>query len=325
MKTLSKAPARGTAVELWPAREGRPAMLLKREDQNPTGSHKDRAAQHQVRVQAERGVSGFVLSSSGNAAIAAARAARLGGLPLYAFLSRRTPASKVRAVLSEGGVAILSRKPVNLARYVARRYGLADLRPSRCPLAVDGFEQSLGEEVAERYRSRGDFDAVFIFSSSGASLIAVARRLGSLFPAPSLHAVQAGERCAIAERFDPEPERLGAAPRTGALGGSGAERAEEAIALLQGLGGGGWIVRDDEVDRAAADLAASGLSIAREGAAAVAAAERAWALGRSERPLVILTGRAHDPEPCGEDEPGVDRLDDYLEAKAFFDREAERW
>ncbi|MDF1664984.1 MAG: hypothetical protein P1V97_24695, partial [Planctomycetota bacterium] len=88
----------------------------------------------------------------------------------------------------------------------------------------------------------------------------------------------------------------------------------------------GWIVTDAEVDEAEIELSESGRSVSREAAAAFSAAMRAVALKKVERPLVVLTGKAlDDPRPWGPDMEGVVVLNDYLECKKFFEKEAETW
>ena len=61
-------------------------LWLKREDVNPTGSHKDRGAVVQIAACIERGQQVAVISSSGNAALAAATYGRLGGVTVVALL-----------------------------------------------------------------------------------------------------------------------------------------------------------------------------------------------------------------------------------------------
>ena len=292
-------------------------MLLKREDQNPTGSHKDRAAEAQVRACREAGDGAVVLSSSGNAAIASARAGRLQGLNVYAFLSERTPASKVQAVLDHGATVLLGKKPKNLATFISRGFKLSNLRPSACDISIEGF-RSLGRELVQRWETHRDFDSVFQFSSSGSSLIAVGLELARTFPAPSLHAVQAGAVCPIAAPDD-EAARLGAAPTTGALCASKTPRSADARRLLAALGGRGWIMTDAEVDAAGAELEQSGRAVAREAAAALAAADRAIRTGAVTRPLVVLTGKAPAvTSPWRGEHPRLHRISDHKTARQFF-------
>jgi threonine dehydratase len=318
--------SRPTRVETWTRSER--TLLLKREDLNETGSHKIRAARHQVCIFHEEGAKALVLSSSGNGAKASSHAAQDVGLPVYSFLSPRTPRSKVESILAHGGRPILSDRPVNLAKYVARHFKIPNLRPSTCEHAVCGF-RSLGEEIVAALgadKSKPAFDSVFIFSSSGTSLLGIAQELSKVDGAPSLHPVQAGEICPLVES-DEVAWRRGQAPRTGALCAKKTARSQTVRGMVQLLKGRGWIVTDAEVDEAQTELWDSGRMVSREAAAALSAADRGLNEGEVQRPLVVLTGAALcSPEPCGLDIPeGVVVLNEYLETRNYFLKEAEKW
>lgn len=320
--SILKSPIHLSRIEAWDSPGGR--LYLKREDLNESGSHKERAAEAQFRHYAGRRPA-VLLSSSGNAAIASARMGLRHSLPVYCFMSKRTPASKVEKCLSHKGRVILSDKAVNLAKYAARLFKIPNLRPSRCALSVTGF-QSLGQEILEGLEFLTEtFDSVFQFSSSGSSLVAVGQVLAAKRAPLSLHAVQAGPVCPIAAPDD-VPARLGSAPRTGALCAKKTDRAGEARDLLAATGGRGWVVRDDEVDRAQQALWDSHRLVSRESAASLAAAWRAMGDGVVDCPLVVLTGRAvTDKEPLVVSDSRVQVLDDYLETKAYFEEEAKTW
>lgn len=314
----------GPSTPLEFARIGSTPCFFKREDLNETGSHKDRAAKHQLQIYKDQGVKALVLSSSGNGAKATAAAAKKHEIPVYAFLSPRTPRSKVEDILVHGGRAIVSAKPLNLAKYIARQFKVPNLRPSTCPHAVEGF-QSLGREIGEALKTGSDFDSIFTFASSGTSLVALSNELKQLEQRPSLHAVQAGDLCPLVEDDD-DDWRRGQAPRTGSLCAKKTARAPVIREYFRSFGGRGWIVTDAEVDEATLQLKESQRFVSREAAAAFCAARRAFELKAVQRPLVILTGKAlRDPEPCGADLPGTVVLNDYLECKAYFEKEAQTW
>lgn len=317
-----KTQSRSTPVEIGSF--GSTSILLKREDLNQTGSHKDRAASHQLQVYKDQGARALVLSSSGNGAKATAAAGQVQNLPVYAFLSKRTPRCKVRDIIAFGGTAIVSEKPLNLAKYVARQFKIPNLRPSTCPHVVEGF-QSLGREIAQDYLAQSNFDSVFTFASSGSSLLAIANELKKLETRPTLHGVQAGDLCPLVN-LDDDSWRRGQAPRTGSMCAKKTVRAPAIREYFRDFGGRGWIVTDAEVDAAELELSQSGRNVSREAAAAFSAARRAVELNKAARPLVVLTGKGlNDDRPWGPDMEGVVVLDDYLETKKFFEKEAETW
>ena len=299
----------GLAAEL-----GLERLWLKREDRNPTGSHKDRGAAFQLSVRAgelrhhPRRPPWVVISSSGNAAIAAAAYAAKTPLRLAVFVAPGTPPARLRRILDHGARVIVSRHAISLCEAFARRYKLPNLRPSTDPLAVLGF-MSLGWELCE---TPVGADSVFTFASSGASLVAIGRAVermavqadaggqrgtseaaGAAWPF-QLHVVQGTFAHPIAAHFDRREVVTG----IGAVGARGARktrRVGEAVRLVTRSGGSGWIVTDSEARSASALLDAHGIHVALESAAALAAARRAVAAGAVRRAIVILTGARRAP------------------------------
>lgn len=292
-------------------------ILVKREDLNPTGSHKDRAAVRQVAEYAASGVRAVVISSSGNAARATAAAAKQFGIPAIVFMSPKTSETKAKDVVKHGGIAVISKKPINLAKYLARNYDLPNLRPSSCELAVLGFS-TLGEEVLDAWQeSSKSFDSVFTFVSSAASFVAMGRQFQRAFDCPELHSVQAGEGQLATSAV--ELARRGHAPKTGALAARSTPRADEALEHIQATGGKGWLVTDTEVDDAIALLKSQDIHVGREAAASFATAQRALTEKRVSKPLVVLTGAEVSPNPIGETHNYLS-IDGYLDLKKWADR-----
>lgn len=144
-------------------------LFLKREDLQPTGSFKERAAERQIEHLVERGKREAVISSSGNAGIAVAREAKDQGVHLYAFVSPNLAQAKLSALCAFEPVVIQSTRAMRFANYLSARYHLPNLRPSIDDHAVIGFI-SLGEEIEEQMSEMGGADVVVSFVTSGASL-----------------------------------------------------------------------------------------------------------------------------------------------------------
>ncbi len=281
----------GLAAEIGLRRLG-----LKREDQNPTGSHKDRGLAFQVSVELSRKPppSALVVSSSGNGAIAAAAYARLAGIPVAAFLSPRTSEDKVRRLRQLGAHIFESDRAISLAKEVARGRSLPNLRPSTHPHGATGF-QSIGWEILE---TSDPVDAVFTFVSSAASFVGLGRawaRGGDITDRvwqPALHAVQGTGASPVAGEFDRRVSSAEEATELGALGAKKTRRVGEAKRIIRGTGGSGWVIRDEEAYESLRMLGRHGVETSLEGAAALAAARRAAAEGQLHSAIVILTGRA---------------------------------
>jgi threonine synthase len=142
---------------------------LKREDLSPTGSHKFRSLLYQLAKLRENNITTAVLSSSGNAAISAAKYAQTAGVKIFILLSKKTAPAKLSALskqLNKNVIPILSTRPLRLAKYFAAKYKIPDLRPSKDPNAALGF-RSLGLEI---FQQNPQTQNIFSFFTSGASL-----------------------------------------------------------------------------------------------------------------------------------------------------------
>lgn|GEM_PF-1259850 len=274
-------------------------LAFKREDLNPTGSHKDRGAAFQVSAykHTRPALSGLVVSSSGNAAISGAAYARKAGLALAAFVAPGTARGKLERLLREGALVVVTRRAITMATEVATALDVPNLRPSTDPLAVEGF-LTIGWELAEA-RSAADADDVFIFASSGTSFVALGRsalRSGDVGATwePRFHVVQGTGAHPIAGQLDRRsvPDRAGT---VGAFGARKTRRVGEAVRLARGSGGAGWVVTDEEAWQASHLLERHGIATSLESAASVAAAARAAAEAGVESAIVVLTGRRRSP------------------------------
>jgi threonine synthase len=296
---------------------GLASLGLKREDLNPSGSHKDRGVLYQVARHHRPGSrTTFVLSSSGNAAVAAAAATARSGDRLVAFVAPGTNHAKRAKLLAIGAIVVETVKPINFARYAARVFGLVDLRGTRDPIASIGY-RSLAGEIAE---ARPEVSAVVTFSSSGISLRGIDDGFEALNgPRPALWAVQAGECLGIVRQTAPEtvPERGCPAGR---LGIRNPPDAPALATRLRETGGGAVGVHTEAILRWRDRLAALDAATSPEGCAVLAGVE-ALASGplAGGDVVAILTGAA-DQWPA--DQPDADddaiRLGSYLDVRAFF-------
>lgn len=147
-------------------------LYLKREDQSPTHSHKFRALISQLSQLKTKGARAAVLSSSGNAALAAAFYAPAAQIKIFLLLATKTPPAKLAALaqkITPFTIPILSPRPIRLANYLAAKFHLPDLRPSRDPQAAQGF-QTLGLEL---YHQNPQIQNIFSYFTSGASLTGI--------------------------------------------------------------------------------------------------------------------------------------------------------
>lgn len=262
-----------------------PRLLLKREDRNPTGSHKDRAAAYQLAASASRGDRAVTISSSGNAAIATSRYAALHGLPAIVFVHPATDPDKLASIDGSTTTLVVSERAINGAKHVARELRLPNLRPSTNDESLVGYA-SLGEELALELPD--EVDALVIFATSGATAIAVADCMARTRPRVQVHVVQGeGNTGLVApEREITDEGARGAA--AGRLGVRRSRRGRELRAAFEATGGTGHVATAADVDAARRLLAADGIRVSDESAANLAVARRLADAGR--HPCVVVSG-----------------------------------
>lgn len=286
---MSRTEAGHTPLEAHPALAqwaGVARLWLKREDLNPTGSHKDRGAVEQVRGCLERGQRVAVISSSGNAALAAAAQGRAQGVTVVALLSPQTEPAKVQAIQAAGGRVVVTTKPINYTIRLSRVCGWPDLRPSQSADALRGFA-GLGRELAEEL---ADGVALVGYASSGTTYQAVASALVAAGRRLPLHPVQAGLVNGLSKEFD----RPGDGQRSvvGDLGVKVSLRSETVVRQVRESGGQAWWVGDADITAAGGELQRAGFALAPECWAALAGLRVAAGAGEVRDACLLLTGRA---------------------------------
>lgn len=317
---LQAAPELGQAL-------GAPRLWLKREDLNPTGSHKARGMGWLCSQLLAEGRHQAVISSSGNAAIAAAAYASRGGIRLLSLLSPETPGAKLRRLLAQPQLAVLSRHPVELLHHAVAKWGLADLRGSVHPLAALPYRGIAAELVGEMR-----FDAVFLFCSSGATALGLSQGMEALVEPdrrPRLELVEGHPGGELTRPWYPREEGSGDLAR--GIFELGTRRSRLAPAVRRAAresGGRGWRVDPGRLPELRELAERRGVSTSWEGLAALAAVADA---ARSGVPagnwVAILTGASWqlDLSPLEEPLAGLQsagdetQLDDIL-ARAGFTR-----
>jgi threonine synthase len=276
---------------------GAEQLVIKREDQNPTGSHKDRGAVEQIgRCVAERRTVA-VISSSGNAALAAATYGRPAGVTVVALMSPLTELARVQQLVDAGARVIVTVKPINYAAQLSRLYRWPNLRPSLSVDALRGF-RTLGLELAQELE---DGTGLFGYASSGTTYEAVGAvfaEQGRTFP---LHPVQAGLVNGLSRAFDRPGDGLRSI--VGDLGVRNSPRAERVIGLVRVSGGEAWWVDDAMIAAARTELERDGYEVAPECWAALAGLRLAASTIVLGRACLVLTGR----DAGGDHEPVQDR------------------
>lgn len=269
-----------------------PQLLLKRDDHNPTGSHKDRAAAFQVARAAHRGVTGVVISSSGNAGIATSRYAELHGIPAWVCVHPETDTDKLAAIDGDTTTLIVTPRAINTAKLLSRELRIPNLRPSTSDDALVGYG-SLGDEIAAV-----DCDHVVLFATSGATAVAVAQvSMAQHGTSRQVHFVQGEGNAALVhpDALITDASAHGAA--AGRLGVRRSRRARELSRAIEITGGRGHVASRTDVDNARSEMMNAGIIVSEESAANLAVAKRLAALHADQRVLCVISGAPPKARP----------------------------
>lgn len=257
-------------------------VRFKREDLHPYGSHKGRSIPAMIDHYAAQGDRHFAVSSSGNAALAAAlyvhelNAAGKGPFELDIYIGQHAAphkADRLKALADEHVRVYVKERPKQ-ALTQAVQEGARSLRQSTDDAALAGYE-SLAQELA----ATQDIGAVWIGTSSGTTAQALAAAFSKLKSPIQVHIVQTSSCHPLAQEFETydgpdEPSDADAITDVVAL------RKAALVPLVGQTGGHGWTVTNDEI-RAAQDLAFkhTGLEISPNSALSVAGLVKAVEVG----------------------------------------------
>lgn len=150
-------------------------FYLKREDQNITGSAKDRAIPFQIENLKKLGFKSAVISSTGNAAISALYFCKKNNIDLTIFLSPKTDKHKLELIKKENKNIIFSDKPISDAFKFSKKNNAYFLRQSTDQTALLGY-QTIGEEIIKQSPK---ITSIFIPVGSGTTLLGISQKLPS--------------------------------------------------------------------------------------------------------------------------------------------------
>lgn len=224
-------------------------LYFKREDIHPYGSHKGRSIPVMIKHYHDKGDRRFVISSSGNAALAAAlyvrefNAKSKDAIELTIFVGNHIAKHKLDKLdkLAYEKIRILKKERPLQALSQAVSDGYRSLRQSTDDIALIGYE-SLARELAEIK----DAGAIFIGASSGATAQALARYFLNKKLPIQVHIVQTSSCHPIVdvfESFDKVEEKSIA----DAIVDYTAHRKAAVVPLIEKTGGRGWRATNDDI------------------------------------------------------------------------------
>jgi len=269
-------------------------IFFKREDLHPYGSHKGRSIPLMIDHYIGEGFKHFALSSSGNAAFAAAmhikkinfeRGNNGSEKIVLEILTGKGINShkleKLQGLKDENILVSLQDRPLQALNMKIQDESIKSLRQSTDDLALKGYE-SLGQELLEI----PNLQAIFMGTSSGTTLQSLAEFFKSKGKKVELHLVQTSSCHPLADTFvDNEKDEKSIAD---AIIDHSANRSEKLIPLIEASQGSGWIASNDQII-AAQDLAKknANLSISTNSALSLAGLMQATYTGKKWNGSVV--------------------------------------
>lgn len=227
-------------------------LYFKREDMHPYGSHKGRSIPVMIDWYHRKGERHFAVSSSGNAALAAAlyikelNSSATEKLSLDIYVGQNVNPEKLAKLkeLGDGHVAIYIKERPLQALTQATQEGVRSLRQSVDDVALLGYE-TLAEELLEIR----DIGTIFIGTSSGTTAQALARHFSSKNLPMQIHIVQTSSCHPLSEAFEiydgPEEKSI-----ADAITDITARRKPDLTYLIKNNGGFGWYASNEDVSAA---------------------------------------------------------------------------
>lgn len=292
------------------ARAGIPAIAVKCEHLNPTGSFKDRILAIAATLVVQRGLRGFVGTSSGNGGASAAAYARRGGFSTLLFTLSDVAAQKLLQIRALGGHAyMLSGIGHDAATTAAAAERIATVAAAQgyapvltggryAPEAMDGATTI----AYELWEQAPDATHVYVPVGGGGLLSAVGRGFARLAAAghriPRVVAVQPAGCATLRASADGDFRGISEETSTTISGLQVAVLFDGPGAWQAVRSSGGHLVEitDADADAAQRRLAGEGILVEPAGATAYAGALAdiaAGVLGPQDRVIVVATGAGY--------------------------------
>ncbi|MDB5259503.1 MAG: hypothetical protein JWO73_711 [Candidatus Taylorbacteria bacterium] len=251
--------------ELAAAITGIDHLYLKREDLHPLGSHKGRSISIMIDKGLADGIRSFVISSSGNAALAAAlyikqlndiEAAQAEPITLDIFIGLKIAPhkrAKLEALKSEHIRVNSHERPLQALFTRTQDPTMRGLRQSNDDVALIGYES-----LAEELMAIPDLRAVFVGASSGTTAQALAEyflahngKNGKARAPIEVHIVQTSSCHPMSDAFNEDIVTADGGGETSiadAIVDHTAIRRTKLIPLIEKTGGSGWIATNESIE-----------------------------------------------------------------------------
>jgi threonine synthase len=231
-------------------------LYFKREDLHPLKSHKGRSLPLMIDIYVKQGLRNFVISSSGNAALAAGLYIQKHNqkiknkISLQIFVGEKINLNKLSALkkLSSKNIIITKTKNPKQAAFQMDKSKIAKiLRQSTDDLALRGYA-SLAVELSKIK----NLSAIFIPTSSGTTAQGLYDSFKKIKLNPQIHIVQTTACHPIADYFLPihDDNNKSVKSIASAIVDNIAHRKGMVITKIKESGGFGWIASNREIQTA---------------------------------------------------------------------------
>lgn len=279
---------------------GLPEIFLKREDLHKYGSHKGRSIPLMIKNYHKEGFNKFVISSSGNAALAAIHTVQQhnknnpSSLYLKIFIGQNIEHKKLlklTKLISDPKITIEQvERPKQMAFQLNKSGEAKSLRQSTDDLALEGYT-TLAEELIKI----PNLQAVFVPTSSGTTAQALAGYFLNTKEIPQVHIVQTSSCHPIVSEINisnnlPTEQTLNNLSVAAAIVDKIAQRKNKVAELVNLTKGSGWVCNNQEIqDAVALTKKQTEIDISPNSALSVAGLKKAMASGLEfSGPVVCL-------------------------------------
>jgi threonine synthase len=209
-----------------------------------------------IKRYAKEGCEDFVITSSGNAALAAVEAVQAHNrnnptkLRLTVFVGQNINPEKLKRLITiiEDPLVKMEQteNPKQSAFQIDKDGKAKNLRQSTDDAALEGYT-----ELAEELDKIPNLSAIFIPTSSGTTAQAVGEAFLKLTQKPQIHIIQTPACCPIASVIASEAKQSSTTTSIAdAIVDHVAHRKEKVLEVIKNSQGSGWVVTDEEIKNA---------------------------------------------------------------------------
>ena len=229
------------------------SLYLKREDLHPYGSHKGRSIPIMIDNYLKQGIKHFVISSSGNAALASAfhvnklNKYRDEKIKLEILVGQHISNKKLEKLeqFKDENISVtMHDRPIQTLFTKTQDPNVKALRQSNDDMSLIGYHE-LAEELAEIK----DLRAIFIGTSSGTTAQALVKYFKEKEMNVEMHIVQTSSCHPMADAFV-DDETLDEKSVADAIVDVTVLRKNALVELIENSGGSGWIASNEQIHSA---------------------------------------------------------------------------